>query len=128
LTDAYGGTDIDLLMGALMEEPYRDSIVGETMHWVLSDQFERLRSGDRFWYENQDFDMAGTPVFGANLVDWLNQQTLGDLIHRNTGISAMPASVFSTEGASVMAASVPGPAPLALLLPAIVALARRRTA
>ena len=128
LTAAYGGNDIDLLVGALMENPLDDAIVGETMSWVLSDQFERLRAGDRYWFENPDFDGLGNPLFNDDLVAWLNQQTLGDLIKRNTGIDRKPGSVFFMTESILMAKSVPSPAPLVLLGPLLVVAYRMRRA
>jgi len=133
LTALYGGNDIDLLVAAFMEAPFGDALVGETTHAVLYDQFHRLRSGDRFWYQNQDLNndgMADDPLFDAGLVDWLNRQTLGEVIRRNTGIDRVNGSVFFLENAAILASSVPAPAPLALLAVGLVAAcglpARRR--
>ncbi len=43
--------DIDLWVGVLAEDHVSGALVGETAHAILKDQFERLRDGDRFWYE-----------------------------------------------------------------------------
>ena len=48
------------------------------MTTILKDQFERLRDGDRFWYQNQ--------YSGAQL-DELNNLSLADVIRRNSDIS-----------------------------------------
>lgn len=130
LLAVYGSDDIDLLIGALMEDAFGDAIVGETMHWVLSDQFLRLRAGDRFWYQNPDLDGLGSPVFDPVMVAWLDQQTLGDLIWRNTGLETTfgkpEGSVFRVGSFAHLAQSVPAPAPLALLGVAAALFARRR--
>lgn len=45
--------DVDLLAGALMETPALGTIFGPTLSCLLSIQFDNLRNGDRFWYENE---------------------------------------------------------------------------
>ena len=52
--------------------------MGQTIQTVLVDQFERLRDGDRFWYQN-DPDLAG-------MQQEIEQTTLTDIIRRNTDI------------------------------------------
>ena len=44
--------DIDLFVGLMIEEPLAGSRIGPLLACLLSVQFRRLRSGDRFWYEN----------------------------------------------------------------------------
>ena len=69
--------DIDLWVGGLSEQKEGDSMLGETMTSVNADQFERLRDGDRFWYEN---------TFSGDQLEELNNLTLADVIKRNTDI------------------------------------------
>lgn len=69
--------DIDAWVGGLAEKPVGDALLGESMTLILKDQFERLRDGDRFWYQNQ--------YSGATLNE-LNNLTLSDIIRRNTDI------------------------------------------
>ena len=45
--------DIDLFVGGLYEKPLRGAVLGKVFSWILADQFQRLRDGDRFWYENR---------------------------------------------------------------------------
>jgi hypothetical protein len=77
--------DIDAWVGGLAEENYGDSALGVTMSLILKDQFERLRDGDRFYYENQ--------YSGADLAE-LNNLTLSDIIKRNTDIENIQDNVF----------------------------------
>ncbi|KOB71135.1 Chorion peroxidase [Operophtera brumata] len=45
--------DIDLYTGALAEDP-KGRLLGPTLTCLISDQFLRLKLGDRFWYETDD--------------------------------------------------------------------------
>ena len=69
--------DIDLWVGGLAEDHYRDAMVGETFYAILKYQFEVLRDGDRFWYE-RDFR-------GRELAE-IRRTRLADIIRRNTEI------------------------------------------
>lgn len=44
--------DVDLLAGALIENPALGTVFGPTLSCLLSLQFANLRNSDRFWYEN----------------------------------------------------------------------------
>jgi peroxidase len=69
--------DIDGWVGGLAEDHVPGALVGELVRAVLTDQFEALRNGDRFWYEN---------VLSPPTVRFVNRQTLSVIIKRNTGI------------------------------------------
>ena len=73
--------DIDLWVGGLSEDHVADGQVGETFHAIISDQFERVRDGDRFWYERSlsHKDLA-----------YVEQTSLADVIRRNS--TAVPVS------------------------------------
>ena len=43
--------DIDLWVGVLAEDPFNGGHVGELAFHVIRGQFERLRDGDRYWYQ-----------------------------------------------------------------------------
>ncbi|KAJ8670789.1 hypothetical protein QAD02_002048, partial [Eretmocerus hayati] len=43
--------DVDLYTGALAELPKGDGLLGPTFTCLIARQFERLRMGDRYWYE-----------------------------------------------------------------------------
>ena len=42
--------DVDLWAGGMMETTTQGP--GETFKAIISDQFRRIRNGDRFWFEN----------------------------------------------------------------------------
>lgn len=76
----YGDVDnIDLWVGGLAEDHVPGSSVGPTFRRIIADQFERLRDGDRFWYQN---------TFRGEELDKIGRLTLADVIHRNTGAEA----------------------------------------
>jgi len=78
LSQAYASVDdVDAWVGLLAERPAHHALVGRTLRAILRDQFERLRDGDRFWYE------AYLPQV---LVDFVDTQTLAVIIRRNTGV------------------------------------------
>lgn len=51
--EVYGDAEkIDVYIGGLAEEKMKGSLLGPLFHNIVRDQFERLRNGDRFYYEN----------------------------------------------------------------------------
>jgi len=79
LSEAYGTVDkLDPWVGFLAEDHAPGAAVGESLQLILADQFERLRDGDRFWYQN-DPDLA-------TYQDEIESTTLVDLLRRNTEI------------------------------------------
>ena len=87
LQTLYGATPdgLDPFLGALLEQPKDGSLVGELNWSILMDQFSRLRDGDRFWYEN---------LFDGDVLAWLNNRSLADIIKDNTDIEWMQEDVF----------------------------------
>uniref|UniRef100_A0A2K6W3J0 Ig-like domain-containing protein n=1 Tax=Onchocerca volvulus TaxID=6282 RepID=A0A2K6W3J0_ONCVO len=54
LKELYGHPgNIDLWVGLILERRLAGALVGPTIGCILGDQFRRLRTGDRFWYENE---------------------------------------------------------------------------
>ncbi|KAK7014812.1 hypothetical protein SK128_017554 [Halocaridina rubra] len=54
--------DIDLFAGALSEMPVPNGFLGFTFTCLLTDQFKRLKFGDRFWYEEANQAGSFTPA------------------------------------------------------------------
>ncbi|NJL28758.1 MAG: hypothetical protein HC897_13140 [Thermoanaerobaculia bacterium] len=78
--------DVDVWVGGLAERHRPGALVGETWQRILAEQFERLRDGDRFWYES---------YLPADLVRVVERQTLARIIRRNTAIGGeLQADVF----------------------------------
>jgi hypothetical protein len=86
LREAYGDVNnIDLWVGALAETHVAGGSVGPLLFRILSDQFERLRDGDRFWYQR---DLSGGEL------SLVQHTTLADVIARNTTTTNLQANVF----------------------------------
>lgn len=82
LEQAYEDVEaLDLWTGGLAEDHVPGAMVGETFHRIIADQFQRLRDGDRFWFEND-------PCFinDPELLAEVRSTTLADIIRRNTRI------------------------------------------
>jgi Animal haem peroxidase len=89
--------DIDAWVGMISEKHSGKAMMGLTAVTILKDQFQRLRDGDRFWYEAylDPTDLAT-----------IKKQTLSGIIRRNTTIgSELQKNVFVFQG------STPTPTP-----------------
>lgn len=79
--------DIDLWVGAISEDHLAGASVGPLISAVLTNQFIRLRDGDRFWYRH---DRA----FSLEEIEEIESTTLADIIRRNTGLDGIQDEVF----------------------------------
>jgi len=78
--------DIDLWVGGLAEDHVAGGVVGSTFGKIIGDQFTALRDGDRYYFENQNFD--------KQTLNEIKGTTLSDLILRNTDTTAMQDDAF----------------------------------
>jgi peroxidase len=87
LYDQYGGINaMDLFIGGLAEKHARGSTMGETFTTIIGLQFGNLRTGDRFYWENQAFDPTTKAMIGNT--------TLSQLIMRDTNTVNMQQNAF----------------------------------
>ena len=85
-------SDMDVWVCALSEEPVQGALVGELLWTVFKDQFERLRDGDRFWYER---------IYAGPALEELEGTRLADVIRRNSGVGQeLAADPFRVDGDS----------------------------
>jgi hypothetical protein len=86
LSQLYGTVDnIDLWVGVMAEDHIAGGSMGPLGRTIIADQFERLRDGDRYWYQN---------IFSGPALEYLERSTLADVIQRNTSISNLQSNVF----------------------------------
>ncbi len=86
LQSLYGNVNnIDLWVGGLAEKHVSGGSLGPLFTTIIADQFTRIRSGDRFWYQND--------LKGADL-KMVNSTTLADVIKRNTTLTNIQPNVF----------------------------------
>ncbi len=81
---------IDLWTGLLAEDHLENSIFGELAHLILSKQFQDIRDGDRFFFEN---DRMLTEEEKAEI----RKTKLSDIIKRNTGLTNIKTDVFVAD-------------------------------
>lgn len=90
MEDIYEIDNIDPWVGMLAEKKVGNNPIGETMKVIIQNQFESLRSGDRFWFENDSF-------FSDNEKNQIRNTTLAELIERNTNVKNLD-EVFKANG------------------------------
>ena len=107
LKDLYGSVDaIDLWIGGLSEDHLPGSSVGPAFQRIIADQFERIRDGDRFWYQW---------TFKGAQLEAIERTRLSDIIRRNTSLTKIQDDVFFYDS-STLAGLVPKTSPVPLVL------------
>lgn len=79
--------DIDPWVGMLAEKHMNNAILGELIMKIMERQFQNLREGDRFYFENGNY-------FSDAEIEDIKNTNLHDLIMRNTEIDLMQDNVF----------------------------------
>jgi peroxidase len=83
----YGSiNNVDLFIGGLAEKHASGALVGPTFQAIIADQFQALRTGDRFFWLNQGFD--------SRTASMISNTTLADIMLRNTATPNLQANVF----------------------------------
>eukprot|EP01091_Cochliopodium_minus_P012305 TRINITY_DN36_c0_g1_i2.p1 TRINITY_DN36_c0_g1~~TRINITY_DN36_c0_g1_i2.p1 ORF type:complete len:463 (-),score=164.35 TRINITY_DN36_c0_g1_i2:92-1480(-) len=92
LNNLYGKdnvTFLDCFVGGLLEKKANSkSKLGALFSASLVDQFQRIRDGDRFWYQNPG-------VLTKTQLTEVEGTTLADIIRRNTDSVVVPPDVFN---------------------------------
>jgi hypothetical protein len=88
LQKAYGSVEnIDPFEGGMAEDLAPGAAVGPTFKAILVNQFSRLRNGDRFFYQNEQWTPAE-----LNMLQQGN--TLAKVIEANTNVTNLQSDVF----------------------------------
>ncbi|MBT8229372.1 MAG: T9SS type A sorting domain-containing protein [Bacteroidia bacterium] len=89
LQELYGDVNnVDAWVGMLSEKHLNGAIFGPLVMTIIEKQFQVLRDGDRFYFEND-------PAFNSEDIDEIKNTSLHDIIMRNTDIELMQKDVFS---------------------------------
>ena len=95
--------DVDLFVGGLLESHVGAGALGPTFGCLIAEQLKRLRSGDRFWYENES-----EVGFTAEQFKELRKVSLARMICDNCGdIKNIPERVLSVKSDQVPCESLP---------------------
>ena len=92
--------DLDLFVAGLAEIPSTSGgVLGETFKCLVSDQFMRLKFGDRFFFTHQ----AGTnpSTFSPDQMVLLMQRNLGEIMCDNTDLEFVKENVFLQDSTEV---------------------------
>ena len=88
LREIYGSVDnIDAWVGMLAEEHLNNATFGQLVMRIMENQFQSLRDGDRFYFEND-------PAFTLNERKGIKHTKLYDILMRNTSLSIMQKDLF----------------------------------
>ncbi|XP_033618608.1 lactoperoxidase [Fukomys damarensis] len=91
LLDLYGTPDnIDIWVGTVAEPLVERGRVGPLLACLLGHQFQRIRDGDRFWWENPG-------VFTEKQQDSLRKMSFSRLVCDNTRITKVPLNPFQVN-------------------------------
>jgi peroxidase len=77
---------VDLFIGGLAEAHVRGGRLGETFEAIIGTQFQNLRTADRFWWQNEQFD--------PRTASMLSSTTLATILRRDTDSTNVPDHVF----------------------------------
>jgi peroxidase len=88
LESLYGSVDkVDPWVGMLAERHIDGAIFGDLVMRVMETQFQLLRDGDRFYFEND-------PAFTDDQIEEIKSIRLYDVVMRNTDLSVMQKNLF----------------------------------
>uniref|UniRef100_A0A1I7UEQ3 Peroxidase n=1 Tax=Caenorhabditis tropicalis TaxID=1561998 RepID=A0A1I7UEQ3_9PELO len=97
--------DIDLYSGIVMETPLTGGQLGPTASWIIAEQFRALKTGDRFYYENQ---VANTVGFTPDQIDVIRRVKLAKIFCENTDIiTSINTDMFDLNSSQVACSSIP---------------------
>ncbi|CAG0893851.1 unnamed protein product, partial [Cyprideis torosa] len=84
---------MDLVTAGLLEAPTDGSLLGPTFACLISEQFRRMKLGDRFWYESDLPPLS----FSRDQLREIQKVTLAGMICANSGVNRLQPRVFLSE-------------------------------
>lgn len=105
LKELYGHPgNIDIFVGGILEDQVDGARIGPLFRCILIEQFSRLRSGDRHWYENPS-------TFSPEQLSQIKVSSLGRVLCDNgDNITKIPENVFhlaNTQGGYKECSEIP---------------------
>jgi peroxidase len=100
LQTTFGSIDnVDLFIGGLAENHASNSRLGPTFQKIIGDQFQNVRAGDRFYWQNQKFDPHTASMIAST--------SLATILRRDTDSTNIQDHVFvpTSSGAAVKPAA-----------------------
>ena len=85
-------TDIDLFAGGLAENPFMGGVVGATFNCLITEQFQRLKFGDRFFFTSNE----NPHPFTSSQLNQIQRRRLSDIICDNTDLQSAHENVFDS--------------------------------
>jgi len=92
--------DIDLFVGGLAEKSNDDGLVGPTFGCLIGRQFQKLMSGDRFFFTHISSGAQNEKGLPVRTKTSIRNHTLGDVICANTGATETPGRVMEISPAN----------------------------
>lgn len=90
LKNVYGNdiSELDSIVGALLEKEAKGSMLGETATVLTVMQFENTRDADKFWYQERFAD-------NPELIAAIEDTSFSDIIARNSGVKYIYRDAFA---------------------------------
>ncbi|MBV9173226.1 MAG: hypothetical protein JOZ81_24440 [Chloroflexi bacterium] len=107
LQTTFGSIDnVDLFIGGLAEAHVNNGRLGQTFQAIIGQQFLNLRTGDRYFWQNQQFD--------PHTASMISSTSLATIIRRDTDSTNVQDHVFvpSAAAAKPAAATAPSTTPV----------------
>lgn len=83
-------SDIDLIVGGILERPVSNSLFGPTFSWLLTNQLIRTRQADRYFYTN----VKQPHPFTKSQLEQIKKITLARVMCDNSDIRKIQPNVF----------------------------------
>ena len=91
--------DIDPYVGGVAERPVKGGVVGPTFAYIIGQQFQKIKEGDRFFFTHKQAGSKGVLTEGLRAM--IRKRTLHDLMCDNIPIDELPLNIFNTSSEKV---------------------------